>query len=120
MARILCAEDDPDIAVLVEFKLAQAGHDVTVVEDGAAALDALNGDGAFELLVLDVMMPKIDGFEVARVLRREGHELPILMLTARSREADVESGFDAGVDDYLSKPFSTRELLSRVERLLRR
>ena len=119
MARILLAEDDPDIAMLVSFKLEQAGHTVVQAEDGRAALDAYDAEPV-DLAVLDVMMPRIDGFEVARILAAKDPRPRILMLTARGREDDIEAGFDAGADDYLTKPFSPRELASRVERLLRR
>lgn len=118
MARILLAEDDPDIAMLVQFKLEQAGHEVEHAADGRAAIEAYEANPA-DLAVLDVMMPRVDGLEVTRILAGKDPRPRILVLTAKGREDDVEAGFDAGADDYLTKPFSPRELASRVERLLR-
>ncbi len=119
MARILVAEDEEDVAMLVQFKLEQEGHEVVMATDGREALEMYREHGA-EVAVLDVMMPKIDGLAVARSLSAAAGGPRILMLTARGREADIDAGFEAGADDYLVKPFSPRELVRRVDALLRR
>jgi len=118
-ARILIVEDDATISRFVELELAHAGYDVVKVADGSAGLAAVE-DIPPDLLILDLMLPGIDGIEVARRLREQDHDFPILMLTARAETQDVVSGFDAGADDYLRKPFEIPELLSRVRALLKR
>ncbi|MEW1721046.1 response regulator transcription factor [Streptomyces sp. NPDC093109] len=118
-ANIVIAEDDVKQAELVRRYLEHEGHTVTVVEDGLAALEQVRG-GEPDLLVLDVMMPRADGLDVVRILRAEGREVPVLMLTARSTEDDLLLGLDLGADDYMTKPFSPRELMARVRTLLRR
>lgn len=119
--RVLVADDDRDIRDLVAFKLGQAGFDVDVAEDGATALERTRA-GRPALVVLDVMMPGLSGMDVARQLRADADtaQTPIILLTARAQEADVEAGFAVGVDDYVVKPFSPRELLSRVQAVLAR
>ncbi|GAA3236946.1 response regulator transcription factor [Actinocorallia longicatena] len=117
-ARIIVAEDDPGQAELVRRYLERDGHDVVVVHDGSAALSEFFRR-APDLLVLDVMMPQVDGLDVCREIRRTS-EIPVVMLTARSTEADVLLGLDLGADDYLVKPFSPRELAARVRTVLRR
>ncbi|MFB7288311.1 response regulator transcription factor [Actinacidiphila glaucinigra] len=117
-AHILVAEDDEKQAQLLRVYLEHEGHSVTVVHDGRAALEELRRDPP-HLLVLDVMMPKVDGLDVCRILRRES-DLPVLMLTARCTEDDLLLGLDLGADDYMSKPYSPRELTARVRTLLRR
>lgn len=121
MPNLLIAEDDPDIRELLSFRLAAAGHAVTAVEDGPAALDAA-AETAPDLVLLDVMMPGLSGIDVCRALRArpETAGLPVILLTARSQEADVQAGFRAGADDYMTKPFSPRELVSRIDALLGR
>jgi two-component system phosphate regulon response regulator PhoB len=121
MTAILVADDDLDIRDLVAFKLEQAGFDVTAVDNGLAALSAARQDPP-DLVVLDVMMPGMSGIDVCRELRGDPTTatLPIILLTARAQEGDVEIGFGAGADDYVVKPFSPRELVSRVEALLAR
>ncbi|MGN6783052.1 MAG: response regulator transcription factor [Marmoricola sp.] len=121
MARIVIADDDADIRELVVFKLRHAGHDVVPVGDGAAAVDACNAQRP-DLVILDVMMPGMSGLDAARAIRAEDSlaGLPIIMLTARAQESDIEQGFDAGADDYIVKPFSPRELASRVGAVLAR
>jgi two-component system response regulator MprA len=118
-ARILVVDDDPRIAASVRRALAYEGHRVIVAVDGAAALAAAR-DHAPDLVVLDRMLPGIDGLEVARRLREDSPSLPILMLTARDAIDDRVEGLDAGADDYLVKPFAYEELLARVRALLRR
>ncbi|WHT16801.1 response regulator transcription factor [Crossiella sp. CA-258035] len=117
-AFVLVAEDDVKQADILRRYLEQEGHAVTVVHDGRAALEVARTRGP-DLVVLDVMMPGLDGLDVCRLLRRES-ELPVLMLTARSTEDDLLLGLDLGADDYMTKPFSPRELMARVRTLLRR
>jgi DNA-binding response OmpR family regulator len=118
---VLVADDDPDIRELVVFKLEQAGYTVHAVGDGEAALAATMALTP-DLILLDVMMPGLNGFEVCRRLRANQNTAttPVIMLTARAQEADVESGFAVGADDYIVKPFSPRELLTRVNNVLAR
>lgn len=118
-ANIVIAEDDVKQAELVRRYLEHEGHTVTVVEDGRAALEEVRREEP-DLLVLDVMMPRTDGLDVVRILRAESREVPVLMLTARSTEDDLLLGLDLGADDYMTKPFSPRELMARVRTLLRR
>ncbi|MBX6356827.1 MAG: response regulator transcription factor [Micromonosporaceae bacterium] len=117
-ARILVAEDDPKQANLVRLYLEREGHHVLVVGDGRAALDNCRTRRP-DLVVLDVMMPSVDGLDVCRILRAES-AVPILLLTARTTEDDVLLGLDIGADDYITKPYSPRELAARVRALLRR
>ena len=116
---ILVAEDQADIRDLIALNLRQAGYQVTAVVDGAQAL-AQQVEQARDLLVLDLMMPGLDGLEVCKALRARGGAVPILMLTAKSTELDRVLGLELGADDYLTKPFSMAELLARVKALLRR
>ncbi|SDS35661.1 response regulator transcription factor [Actinoplanes derwentensis] len=116
--RILIAEDDPRQAEIVRRYLQAAGWDPVVVTDGRAAITAVR-QRMPDLLVLDVLMPEIDGRDVCRVLRVD-HDLPILMLTARSSADDRVQGLELGADDYLTKPYDPRELVARVRSLLRR
>jgi two-component system, OmpR family, alkaline phosphatase synthesis response regulator PhoP len=120
-ANVLVAEDDEGQAELVRRYLEREGHGVTVVQDGRAALDVLRRRRP-DLLVLDVMMPRVDGLDVCRIVRSQQAlaGLPVLMLTARSTEDDLLLGLDLGADDYMTKPFSPRELMARVRALLRR
>ncbi len=117
-ARVLVAEDDTKQAEVIRRYLESEGHTALLVHDGRAALDEVRRHRP-DLLVLDVMMPVVDGLDVCRVLRRES-DLPVLMLTARSTEEDLLLGLDLGADDYLTKPYSPRELMARVRTLLRR
>jgi DNA-binding response OmpR family regulator len=118
-AEILVAEDQADIRDLIALNLRHAGYDVTPVADGRAALDSQR-DHTSDLLILDLMMPGLDGLEVCKALRAKGRAMPILMLTAKSTELDRVLGLELGADDYLTKPFSMAELLARVKALLRR
>jgi DNA-binding response OmpR family regulator len=116
---ILVAEDQADIRDLIVMNLRQAGYRVDAVADGTAAL-ASQAEQASDLLLLDLMMPGLDGLEVCKAVRARGRATPILMLTAKSTELDRVLGLELGADDYLTKPFSMAELLARVKALLRR
>jgi DNA-binding response OmpR family regulator len=119
MPRILVVEDEPAIALGLEDDLRMEGYEVELANDGVTG--ARRGqEGAFDLIILDVMLPKKDGFEVCREVRRAGVRIPILMLTAKTREAEKVLGFELGADDYVTKPFGTRELRARIKALLRR
>jgi two-component system, OmpR family, response regulator RegX3 len=118
-ARILVVDDDPGILDVVRFSLASEGFEVDAVAEGEAAL-AGGRSGAYDLLVLDVMLPDVPGTEVCRRLRAEGSAVPILLLTARDAEVDRVVGLELGADDYVAKPFSRAELVSRVRAILRR
>ncbi len=117
--RILLVEDEQHIARTLEFNFRAEGYDTCAVETGEEALDRL-GHEAFDIMVLDVMLPGIDGFEVARQVRHRDSKLPILMLTALSADEDRIAGLECGVDDYLVKPFVLKELMLRIAGLLRR
>jgi DNA-binding response OmpR family regulator len=117
--RILVVEDDRDIAQLVELHLKDLDADVTQVHDGTVALEVAQRR-SFDLVVLDLMLPGIDGLEICRRLRARTNYTPILMLTARSSDVDRIVGLEMGADDYLTKPFNIRELIARVKALLRR
>jgi DNA-binding response OmpR family regulator len=119
MSRILIIEDNADLAFGLRRTLEFEGHDVDVASDGPTGLDMARA-GEAELVLLDLMLPGMDGFKILRSLRGEGARFPILVLTARGDEADKLMGFDSGADDYVTKPFSTLELLARVRALLRR
>jgi DNA-binding response OmpR family regulator len=118
---VLAADDDEDILALVTFRLERSGYVVLQARDGEEALE-LARERTPDLAVLDVMMPKIDGLELTRRLRAEEKtsRMPIILLTARAQDTDVQQGFEAGADDYIRKPFSPRELKARVEAMLGR
>jgi DNA-binding response OmpR family regulator len=119
MARILVVEDEANIALALEDDLKKEGYDVEIVSDGdRACRRAL--DAAFDLILLDVMLPHKDGFDVCRDLRRARVRTPILMLTAKTQEAEKILGLELGADDYVTKPYSPRELRARIKALLRR
>jgi DNA-binding response OmpR family regulator len=121
MSRILIVEDEANLAKGMKFNFEMEGYEVDVVGDGAAALVRLDvPDSAWDLVILDVMLPGMDGFAVADRLRKGGNFTPILMLTAKSLPEDVVHGLEAGADDYLPKPFDLAVLLARVKGLLRR
>ncbi len=121
MSKILVVEDEEHLASGLRFNLELEGYDVTVADSGEAALSHLvDPSSSFDLVLLDVMLPGKDGFEVVRELRDAGRFVPVLMLTARGRAEDVLSGFDVGADDYLPKPFDLPILLARIKGLLRR
>jgi len=119
MTRILVVEDEPGIALGLEDDLRMEGYNVEVASDGTTA-SRLARSGLFDLILLDVMLPGKDGFEVCRDVRRAGLKTPILMLTAKARESEKVMGLETGADDYVTKPFGTRELRARIRALLRR
>jgi DNA-binding response OmpR family regulator len=115
---ILVVDDEPSISEVVSIYLQRAGYQVVVARDGQAALEAIERQPP-DLVVLDLMLPKVDGLEIARRLRAQG-DTPIIMLTARREESDRITGLEMGADDYVVKPFSPQELVSRVKAVLRR
>ncbi len=119
MSRILVVEDNEDLAFGLRATLEFEGYEVSVAKDGA---EGLRGALAWapDLIVLDLMLPEMDGYELLQQLREEGRRTPVLILTARGEERDVVMGFDGGADDYVTKPFSTLEVLARIRALLRR
>jgi DNA-binding response OmpR family regulator len=119
MKRILVVEDEPGIAFGLQLDLKNEGYDVVVESDGESALQRALKE-AFDLILLDVMLPGKDGFEVCRELRRAGLKTPVIMLTAKAQEAEKVLGLETGADDYVTKPFSPRELRARIKAALRR
>ena len=118
--RILVVEDERKVASFLRQGLQEEGHAVEIAGDGVAALDLLLGEPGYDLAILDLMLPKRDGFDVLRTLRRRHVQTPVLILTARDAVPDKVTGLDLGADDYLTKPFAFEELLARVRALLRR
>jgi len=120
-AKILVVDDEPDALDLIEFNLKSAGYDVVTAKDGAEALNKARA-AAPDLIILDLMLPEMDGLEVCKTLRREEKtaRIPIIMLTAKTAEIDRVLGLELGADDYVTKPFSPRELVLRVKSLFRR
>ena len=118
--RILVVEDDRKVASFIRKGLEEEGHAVEVAGDGATAIERATDGAPWDLVVLDVMLPKGDGFSVLKTLREEGLRMPVLMLTARDAVGDKVTGLDLGADDYLAKPFAFEEFLARVRALLRR
>jgi DNA-binding response OmpR family regulator len=119
MIRILVVEDEPDIALGLQDDLTRQGYDVATVADGDSAIQRASSE-TWDLILLDVMLPKIDGFEVCRELRRLRVRTPIILLTAKVQEAEKVLGLELGADDYVTKPFSPRELRARIKAVLRR
>lgn len=119
MPRILIVDDEPTIAELVSFNLSHEGYQTDTALDARSALRRFE-ETPYDLVILDRMLPGMDGVEVLREIRRTGGHVPVLMLTARGSEADRVAGLEAGADDYLVKPFSTRELVARARAILRR
>jgi DNA-binding response OmpR family regulator len=119
MSRILIVEDEPGIAFALENDLQTEGYEVAVVADGVEAVRRARSE-PFDLILLDVMLPNKDGFDVCRELRRGGLRTPIIMLTAKTQEAEKILGLDLGADDYVTKPFSPRELRARIRAVFRR
>ena len=119
MSRILIVEDEPAMLRGLKDNFAANGHEVIVATDGQSGMEkALSAEP--DLIVLDLMLPKVNGYEICRAVRERGLDMPILMLTAKSQEEDVVLGLNLGADDYVTKPFRIRELLARVHALLRR
>jgi DNA-binding response OmpR family regulator len=116
---VLIVEDEPEMAGLLSRGLEEEQYEVSVARDGRAALELSAGE-QFDVILLDLMLPRMNGLEVAKQLRQRERETPVLMLTARDSLSDVVNGLDAGADDYLTKPFSFLELLARIRALIRR
>jgi len=118
--RILIVDDEPNIVVPLEFLMKREGYEVAVAADGEAALAAV-AQGAPDLVILDVMLPRMSGFEVCRQIRADARwrGLKILMLTAKGRDSEMEKGLGLGADAYVTKPFSTRDLVAKIRVLLR-
>lgn len=117
--KVLVVEDEVNVAEVVARYLERDGYGTQVVRDGQSALDVMRAEGA-DLVVLDLMLPRVDGLTVARALRESGDDTPIVMLTAKDRESDIVLGLGLGADDYMRKPFSPAELVARVQAVLRR
>jgi DNA-binding response OmpR family regulator len=118
--KILVVEDEPNLAFNLQLNLKAEGYDVVLAADGQAALDRFSDSGPFDLIILDVMLPEVSGIEVAKKIRGRDDQTHILMLTALGKEDDRLRGFEAGVDDYITKPFHLKELLMRVKRMVQR
>ena len=117
--KILVVEDEESLALGLEFNLSEEGYQVTIACDGKEALSLFNSNN-YDLIILDVMLPYYDGFEIARRIRQKSLQIPILILTSRTADEDRIQGLEIGVDDYITKPFHLKELLLRVKRMLRR
>ncbi len=118
--RILLVEDEPHLAFNLQFNLQAEGFDVVPAVDGQNAILKFDREGPFDLIILDVMLPEVSGFDVARHIRRSDDQTHVLMLTALGKEEDRLRGFEAGADDYITKPFHLQEFLLRVKRMIRR
>jgi DNA-binding response OmpR family regulator len=118
-SKVLLAEDDLSLGYVIKDNLADAGYDVVLCADGQAAIDKFSKE-SFDICLLDVMMPNKDGFAVAKKIRQQTDQIPILLITAKSLEEDRIHGFECGADDYIVKPFSMQELLLRIDVFLRR
>lgn len=119
MYKLLIADDDDEIRDLLEFDISHSGYDVDCAKDGMEALEKAISN-KYDVILLDVMMPKMNGFEVCQNIRKSGKKTPVLLLTAKGTIGDKTQGFDCGADDYLVKPFDIREVLLRIRALLRR
>jgi DNA-binding response OmpR family regulator len=117
--RVLIVDDEPNIVISVEFLMKREGFEVSVARDGTEALARIQSERP-DLVVLDVMMPKLNGFEVCAAVRADPElaKTPIVMLTAKGREAEINKGLELGADAYIAKPFSTRDLVARIKSLL--
>lgn len=119
MKRILIIEDDKDMVTGLKFNLEAKDFSVIVAYDGESGCQKALEEKP-DLVILDIMMPKLNGYEVCKILKEKAPELPIIMLTAKSQEAEIVAGLDLGADDYITKPFGVMELLSRINAVLRR
>lgn len=119
MAKILIVEDEQSIQKMIQYDLTQLGYEVTLANDGLSGLQAAK-ENIYDIIVLDLMLPKLSGLELCKTLRREHNQAYIIMLTAMDEEMQKIEGFDAGADDYMTKPFSPRELAARIKAALRR
>ena len=119
MSKILIVEDEPDMVLGLKDNFEFEGYEVVTAADGLVGLERARSQKP-DLIILDIMLPRLSGLEVCKILRSEGHDLPIIMLTARGQEIDKVVGLELGADDYVTKPFSIRELLARVRAILRR
>ncbi|MGP4071313.1 response regulator transcription factor [Piscibacillus sp. B03] len=117
--RILIVDDEESISTLIDYNLMQEGYQTAVVHDGETALRLAEKE-QFDLILLDLMLPNMSGLEVCEKLREKGHKVPIIMLTAKSEEDDKITGLDVGADDYITKPFSPKELSARIRAVMRR
>src|SRR5690606_1059574 len=118
--KILLVEDEPNLAFNLQFNLQAEGYEVVPAVNGLIAVEKFKQDSSFDLIILDVMLPELDGFGVAKEVRKIDDQIHILMLTAMGREEDRLKGFNIGVDDYITKPFHLKELLLRVKRMVKR
>jgi two-component system alkaline phosphatase synthesis response regulator PhoP len=119
LSKILIVEDEPDMVLGLKDNFEFEGYEVVTAADGLVGLERARSQKP-DLIILDIMLPRLSGLEVCKILRSEGHDLPIIMLTARGQEIDKVVGLELGADDYVTKPFSIRELLARVRAILRR
>jgi DNA-binding response OmpR family regulator len=119
MSKILIVEDEPNMRLGLKDNLEFEGYEVDFAEDGAAGLQKIL-DGSYSLVLLDVMLPKLSGFDVCKTVRSKGNKTPVILLTAKGEEIDKVLGLELGADDYVTKPFSLRELLARIKAVIRR
>lgn len=119
MANILIIDDEPSIVTLIDYHVKTSGHTTNIAYDGSKGLE-MASNGVYQLIILDIMLPEMNGFELCEKLRQNRILTPVLMLTAKSTEEDKLYGFKIGADDYLTKPFSPKELIARVQAILRR
>lgn len=117
--RVLVVDDEPSIVTLVKFNLEKSGFNVDTAADGRSAVE-LSKQSSYDLMVLDIMLPELDGIEVLKELRKTGIDTPVILLTAKDEELDKIIGLELGADDYITKPFSPRELTARAKAILRR
>ena len=120
MYRILIVEDEPSMLMGLKDNLEFEGYDVSVASDGSAGLYLARNSGEFQLILLDIMLPGMSGYDVCRVLRKDGINTPVIFLSAKGEEIDKVLGLELGADDYITKPFGLRELLARIKAVLRR
>ncbi|PSL04332.1 response regulator transcription factor [Cecembia rubra] len=117
MSKILIVDDEPNILLSLEFLFKKEGFKVFIARDGEEALGIIEESGP-ELVILDIMMPKVDGYEVCKHLKKKNRETKVIFLTAKSKQQDIQKGLEAGADLYLTKPFSTKDLVAKVKALM--